>query len=138
MDLSASITIKRRAEEVFAYVIDVEHDAAWRSGVTRSELVSSPPLIEGSEGQTRAGETVVRWRVVAFEAGRRVDWELLDGPIRGTGGYRVEPQGEHTLFTLYAEVHPSGLFRLVGPLFGLIGRRQNRKDVAVLKQILEN
>ncbi len=137
MDLSASIIIERPVEDVFAYVIDVEHDARWRSGVTRSELVSPPPLSEGSEGQTQAGKTVVRWRVVTFEAGRRVDWELLDGPIRGNGGYRVEPRGAHTLFTLHAEVHPSGLFRLVGPLFGLIGRRQNRKDVAVLKQLME-
>ncbi len=61
-----------------------------------------------------------------------------EGPFGGTGGYRLEPVGDGTRFTLLADVEPSGVMRLLGPLFGRMGARQNQADVAKLKSILES
>ena len=47
------------------------------------------------------------------------------------------PDGDGTMFTLEADVAPVGFLKLLGPLFGVIGRRQNAADVATLKGILE-
>lgn len=82
-------------------------------------------------------EMVSKWTIFEYQPGVLVRWTLDSGPIRGTGGYICEPAGDGTKFTLYAVVKPAGWFRLLGPVFGLIGRRQNIADVAKLKMILE-
>jgi len=38
MNLTATITINRPASEVFDYVMEVRHDAQWRSGVVEASL----------------------------------------------------------------------------------------------------
>jgi hypothetical protein len=137
MDLSATIVIERVPRDVYAFVADPSNDVHWRSGVTDSGLSTPLPLGVGSEGYVRVGDTEARWRVVGFTEGSSVDWELLSGPIRGTGGYRIEPDGEHTRFTLRADVEPRGAMRLLRPLVKRMGMRQNQADVERLKQLLE-
>jgi hypothetical protein len=138
MDMSATIVIGRHPDFVYGFVSDPANDVRWRTGVTESGLTSDPPMALGSEGFARAGKSVTRWRVVAFDEGRSIDWELTEGPFGGSGGYRVEGLDGNTRFTLVADVVPGGVMRLLGPLFGVIGRRQNRADVQRLKEILES
>ena len=137
MDMSATTVITEAPTEVFAFVSDPSNDVQWRKGVTQSGLLSPVPLGLGSEGYARAGKTETRWRVVAITAGSSVDWELTSGPFGGTGGYRIQPEGEHSRFTLVADIEPRGVYRLLGPLFQRIGKRQNQADVERLKQLLE-
>ena len=85
----------------------------------------------------KAGKTVTEWRVAAIDPGSSVDWELVEGPFGGSGGYRLEPADRDTKFTLVADVEPRGVYRLMGPLFGRIGRKQNQADVGKLKSLLE-
>ena len=66
-----------------------------------------------------------------------MDWELISGPFLGFGGYRFAPVESGTEFTLVADVEPSGFYRLLGPVFAWMGRRQNQADVEKLRDILE-
>lgn len=60
------------------------------------------------------------------------------GAYRWNRGHICAPgHGGGTKFTLEADVRPTGFYRVLGPIFGLLGRRQNRADVAKLKDILE-
>lgn len=138
MEMNASIEIDRSPEMVYGFVSNPENDVQWRTGVTESGLTSAPPLALGSEGFAGAGKQVSRWRVTAISPGSSVDWDLIDGPFTGTGGYRLEAAGDGTRFTLLADVEPKGAMRLLGPLFGRMGRKQNQADVAKLKGILES
>jgi hypothetical protein len=45
---------------------------------------------------------------------------------------------EGTQFTLVSDVEPTGLYRLLGPLFRWMGRRRNQTDVEKLRKILES
>ena len=45
---------------------------------------------------------------------------------------------DDTRFTLEAHVKPTGWYRLLGPIFGRIGLRQNLADVQRLKTLLEH
>ena len=126
--MDATIEIRRSPEDVYAFVADPANDVKWRKGVVESGLTSDPPLALGSEGYARAGRSVTRWRVVAITPGSAVDWELIEGPFRGSGGYRLEHLDGHTKFTLVADV---------GPVFGQLGTRQNQADVVRLKELLE-
>lgn len=138
MDMSATTLIERSSDDVYAFVSDPANDVHWRTGVTDSGLTSEPPLALGSEGYAAAGKQTTRWRVTAISAGTSVDWELTEGPFAGTGGYRLEAVDGNTSFTLLADVEPSGLLRVLGPLFVRMGRKQNLADVEKLKALLES
>lgn len=142
MDISATVDISVPPEDVFDYVMDVTHDAAWRSGVVEAGFTSSGPFGVGSTGFDRIHANGRRmestWTVVEFEPGVLARWTLDSGPIDGTGGYICEPVDSGTRFTLEAHVKPTGAYRLLGPIFGMIGRRQNATDVQTLRTILEN
>ncbi len=135
--MSATTTIARTPADVFAFVADVANDVKWRTGVTDAGLSTEPPLALGSEGYARAGKTVTTWKVVDFAEPTAVAWELTSGPFAGNGGYQLEPAGDHTRFTLVADVTPEGWYRFLGPLFQRMGRRQNKADVEQLRVLLE-
>lgn len=142
MQISATTLINRPSEEVFEFVMDVPHDAQWRTGVVEAAFTSEGPTGVGSTGfdriEANGRSMAAEWTVFEFEPGKLARWTLDTGPIAGTGGYVCEPTGESTRFTLEASVKPSGWYRMLGPVFGLIGRRQNRADVLNLKAILEH
>ena len=136
MSMDASVLISCSPEKVFAYVANIDNDIYWRSGVTESGLRSEPPVGVGSIGYAGNGKLETVYRVTTFEQDR-VDWEFIEGPFLGAGGYRIEPEGDGTRFTLVADVRPSGLMKLMGPIFSRIGQRQNQADVEKLREILE-
>lgn len=141
MDLSASTVIDRTAEEVFDYVMAVSHDSEWRTGVVEAGFSSDGPLRVGTTGydhvESNGREMTAEWTVSEFEPGTLARWTLDTGPFEGTGGYICEGEGDRTRFTLEAKVRPTGWYRLLGPIFGRIGRRQNLSDVEKLRRILE-
>ena len=138
MEMNGTTVIGRPVETVFAYLSDVTNDVHWRTGVTGSGLRSDQPLGNGSIGYARAGDMEVEWRVVSYTPGESVDWDLISGPLKGRGGYRLLLVEGGTQFTLVADVEPSGFYKLLGPLFAWIGRRQNQADVEKLRDILES
>lgn len=138
MDLNGTTFIARPASEVYRYVMDVSNDKHWREGVDESGFRSGDSFSPGSIGYTRAGEVEVQWKILSHQPGESVDWELLSGPIKGYGGYRFQPIGNGTQFTLVSDVKPSGLYRLLGPLFRRTGQRRNQSDVERLRDILES
>jgi len=137
MVMNGTIIIKRPPDVVEAYVNDLSNDVHWRTGVTESRWHSDEPFAVGSIGYTYVGDKVAEWRVVSYVEGESVDWELYSGPILGAGGYRFVPVEDGTEFTLVADVVPTGMYKLLGPVFGWVGRRQNQHDVEKLRDILE-
>ena len=138
MNLNGTTVIGRPVDIVTAYVEDVSNDVYWRKGVTESGLRSGESIAPGTIGYVRAGDLEVEWRVTSYIEGERVDWDLLNGPIKGSGGYRLVAVEGGTQFTLVANVEPTGLYKLMGPLFGWMGRRRNQADVEKLRDILES
>jgi uncharacterized membrane protein len=137
MEMNGTTLIKRPVEAVFAYVIDFSNDTYWRAGGPESGLKSEGPVGKGTIGFTRLGDVEAEWRVVSYVENESVSWDLVDGPYKGSGGYRLEPVNGGTKFTLAADVEPDGMYKLLGPLFGWIGRRQNQADVERLRELLE-
>jgi hypothetical protein len=142
VNITSSIHIDCSAVTVYAYVMDVTHDSEWRTGVVEAAFTSDPPVGIGSTGfdriEANGRQMVSTWTVLDYEPDLLARWTLDSGPIHGTGGYICEPVDSGTRFTLEAHVTPTGWYRLLGPIFGLIGRKQNRSDVQRLKAILES
>ena len=137
MEASATTVIARPAAEGWDYVMDVSNDANWRTGIDESGWQPGETIGLGALGYTRVGDQKAEWRVISLEEGESVQWDLISGPIKGRGGYRLVPVEGGTQFTLLADVEPAGWLRLLGPVFGWIGRRQNQRDVERLRDILE-
>jgi hypothetical protein len=141
MNITATIDIKRPPTEVFDFVMEVSHDSQWRTGVAEAAFTSKEPLGVGTTGfdriEANGREMVSTWTVFEYDPGVLARWTLDSGPIRGTGGYICEEAADGTRFSLEAIVKPTGWYRLMGPVFGMIGRKQNKADVEELKTILE-
>jgi hypothetical protein len=101
---------------------------------------SDGPIGVGSVGYVRVGDAEARWKVISYTPGSSVsvDWEFLDRPYCGTGGYRLVPVDGSTQFTLVADVEPTNWLRFLGPIFPWIGQRQNQRDVEKRREILES
>ena len=138
MEMSGTMLINRSVETVFAYVMDVSNDANWRTGIDESGWQTGESTAPGALGYTLVGKNKVEWQVVSYVEGESVEWDLISGPIRGRGGYRCVPVNGGTQFTLVADVEPTGWLKLLGPIFGWMGRRQNQADVERLRDILES
>jgi len=138
MEISATTIIRRPREEVYEYISDVTNDVRWRKGLDDSAWRSDPPWGVGSVGYAKAGKIETVYRITVLEPIKRIEWEFIEGPFIGRGGYRLEAVETGTRFTLMADIKPSGMMRLLGPLFYWIGRRSNQKDVETLRQIMEN
>jgi hypothetical protein len=138
MEMNGKTLIARPVDVVSAYVRDVSNDANWRYEVDESGYRSGNSFGAGSIGYTRVGDVEVEWKVLSSIPGQSVDWELLNGPFKGRGGYRFEAVEGGTQFTLVADVEPTGIYRFLGPLFAWMGRRRNQADVEKLRDILES
>lgn len=53
MNFTATIAINRPAADVFDYVMEVPHDAQWRSGVVEAAFTSDGPFGVGTTGFDR-------------------------------------------------------------------------------------
>ena len=89
---------------MFEYVAEVPHDSQWRTGVVEASFTSDGPVGLGTTGFDRIAangrEMVSTWTVFEYEPGTLVRWTLDTGPIRGTGGYICEQEGDRT------KIHP--------------------------------
>jgi hypothetical protein len=141
VDLSASIDIDRPVGVVYEFVAELSNDGRWRAGVLESGIEDDVPATPGVVGYSRiegqGDPMLIHWRILEVAEPEHISWEMLDGPFTGKGGYRLEQIEAATRFTLLADIQPQGAYRLLGPLFGWMGRRRNRADVATLKRILE-
>jgi hypothetical protein len=138
MEMNGTTIIRRPVETVFDYVIDLSNDANWRTGLDESGYRQGQSLGVGAVGYSRAGDQEVEWRIETYMPGQRVEWQLLNGPFLGRGGYQLKPVEGGTEFTLLAEIEPAGIYKLLGPLFRWMGQRRNQADVEKLRDILES
>ncbi len=138
MELNGTTLIAQPVDRVSAYVMDVSNDVNWRYGVDETGYRSGDSFNPGAVGYTRVGDVEVEWKVLSSTSGESVDWELLNGPFQGRGGYRLVSVEGGTQFTLVSDVEPTGMYKLLGPLFGWMGRRRNQADVEKLRDILES
>lgn len=138
MEMHATTIINCPLEKLSAYVLDVSNDTHWRYKVDESGFRSGDALSPGSIGFTRVGELEVEWKILSSDAKSMVEWEFLNGPFEGRGGYGFNPVEGGTQFTLISHVEPTGFYRFLGPVFRWVGRRRNKSDVEKLRNILES
>lgn len=107
-----TVTIKRPAAEVFAFVGNGLNAPKWRPSVLDIELVSGDGVgavyrqgVQGPMGRRIAAD----YEVTAFEPNRRLEFKAIAGPVRPTGGYMFEETTDGTNVTFWLEESLGGL-----------------------------
>jgi uncharacterized membrane protein len=135
-----SVTIRRPAEVVFAYVADGERCPEWRRGVLDIERISGEGVgavyrqgVAGPLGRRLAAD----YRITEYEPGRLIEFETTAGPARPRGRYEFMdvPEGTRLTFMLSADL--TGLGRLF--VSRAVQRTMEAEVQAIerIKQILE-
>ena len=137
------VEIARPAEDVFAYLEEVENNPAWLRGMRSCTWTTPPPRGLGSRYDQVAAfvgkEIRTTFVVTAHEPGRLVTITSLEGssfPLTVTR--LVEATGATSCrVTETVESDPSGFYRVATPLLRLMVRRNIVRDYGTLKRLLE-
>ena len=137
-----SIEINRPAEEVFAYLNQVDRHHEWQGSLVSTTVET--------DGPTRVGTRVVEHRnvpggtrdfpyeITEQDPPRKVSFRGTAGLIRPVGTYTVDPTGESSS-RMNVELDLQG--HGIGKLFAILARRQAAKQAPVdhekFKQLLE-
>ncbi len=142
IDVVSEITIERSPEAVAAYSANPENAPAWYANIQSIEWKTSPPLAVGSRIAFIAHFFGRRmsyvYEIAELTFGSKLIMRTRQGPFPMETTYTWEPAGEGmTRMTLRNRGNPSGFSLLVMPFMALAMRRANRKDLQLLKKILE-
>jgi uncharacterized protein YndB with AHSA1/START domain len=143
--ITESIEIKRRPEDVFAYLDDVERHGEWQEQIVEVQPESDEPMGVGKRvRETRrvpGGDRSMTYEVTEYDPPRRSSFRVLDGPIRAVGTISVEPVGDGSrsrlTFTVDFQGHGLG-GKLLLPVAKGQARKQIPKDQARMKELLES
>ena len=145
ISLSETLEISRPAEEVFAYMTDLDNDPKWQKGLLEAKHTSEGPVGVGTTGVHRAkamGKTIeVAWQLTEYEAPKRIAWKFISGPFTGNESYTLESTPDATKVMHVAEMQPQGFLGRLMLMAGGIGgmfKKQSEKNMQNLKGILES
>ncbi len=142
VDILSEILIERPLELVAAYASNPDNAPAWYMNIKQVNWKTAPPLVLGSQldfvAQFMGKELAYTYEVVDFEPAARLVMRAAEGPFPMETTYTWQTMdGGHTHMTLRNSGVPAGFSKVVAPFMRMAMRQANRKDLALLKKILE-
>jgi uncharacterized protein YndB with AHSA1/START domain len=134
-----SIEIDRRAEEVFAYLDEVERHGEWQRQIVSTEKTTEGPVGVGTKvaEKRKVGgrEQATDYEITEHDPPRSTSFRGTVGPVRPVGTVTVEPVGDGSKSRVTIE------FNLVGQGFGKLiaplARMQARKEIPLSQEQLK-
>jgi uncharacterized membrane protein len=143
VDVATEIVIHRPREVVAGYASDPENAPEWYTNIKTVRWESTPPLGVGSRVAFRAhflGRNLEYvYEFLELDPGTKLVMRTAQGPFPMQTTYTwADADGSSTRMTLRNTGTPAGFSAVVNLLMVPMMRRAMRKDLAVLKQILES
>ena len=140
--ITSAISIKRKPEQVFAYLSNFENNPKWQSGMVKARFTSEPPLAIGStytqEAKFMGRQVHSNFTVSDYEPGRLVKISTTSGSFPITVTRIVEPAEDGCLVRAIVEGDATGFIKVVEPLMQLMVKRSVDGDYRRLKELLES
>jgi uncharacterized protein YndB with AHSA1/START domain len=142
VDVVTETVIACSRAEVVAFAVDPERVPLWYKNIRSVEWQTEPPVRVGSRIAFVAHflnrRLAYTYEVVEFVPDERFVMRTAQGPfpMETTYTWRTLDDGR-TAMTLRNRGEPRGFSLLMAPFMALAIRRANRKDLALLKAILE-
>lgn len=143
VDVRTDIQIFCPPNEVAKYVGDPDNARKWYVNIKSAVWLTPKPAEIGSRIAFKSNflgrQLTYTYEIVEFVPGKRMVMKSIDGPFPMETTYTWEDFGNgHTYMTLRNRGKPTGFSKLVAPFMAAAMKRANRKDLARLKQVLEN
>ena len=138
-----SIDINRPAEEVFAYLDEVDRHNEWQGSLVSTTVETEGPTRVGTRVIERrkipGGTRDIPYEITEHDPPRKASFRGTAGPVRPVGTYTVDQTGaSSSRMTLELDLQGHG----IGKLFAILARRQAAREVPVdqekLKKLLES
>jgi uncharacterized membrane protein len=142
VDVVTDVVIGCPVEEVASFASDPSNAPAWYENIKSVEWRTGPVLAVGSRVAFVAHFLGRRlsyvYEVVEWIPHRKLVMRTSEGPFPMETSYAWEPlDAVSTRMTLRNRGDPRGFARIVAPMMKLAMRRENRRDLRRLKQLLE-
>lgn len=139
--VEGEIIILRPVEEVFDFVADERNEPRYNRRMVRAEKISSAPIGLGARFRAEletAGHTLpMDIEFTGYDRPRRLASATRSTMMTTDGSLSFTPVAGGTLMRWSWDVRLRGLLRLMSPLVGRLGRRQEREIWGNLKRLLE-
>jgi uncharacterized protein YndB with AHSA1/START domain len=143
VDVSTDIVIDRPPSAVSTYAADPDNVPSWYVNIKSVEWRTAPVVSVGSRiafvAHFLGRRMAYTYEIVEFVAGERLVMRTTDGPfpMETTYIWQSDANGG-TRMTLRNRGTPTGFSAWVAPFMAMAMRRANRKDLVLLKRLLEH
>jgi uncharacterized protein YndB with AHSA1/START domain len=142
VDVLTEIDIDRPVAEVSAYAADPDNAPEWYANIDSVAWKTDPPLQVGSSvafvARFFGRRLAYTYNFAELVPGERLVMRTAEGPFPMETTYTwAHTSNGGTHMTLRNRGEPAGFSRLTAPFMAPAMRRANRKDLAMLKAILE-
>jgi uncharacterized membrane protein len=142
VDVSTEVVIRRPVSQVAAYACDPENATAWYANIKLVEWRTPKPLRVGSQVAFTAHfmgrKLAYTYEIVEWIPNEKFVMRTADGPFPMETTYLWESVSENeTRMILKNRGTPSGFSKIFAPFMEMAMRRENQKDLARLKRLLE-
>jgi hypothetical protein len=142
IDVDAEVLIRRPRAEVASWVTDPANDRTWILALSEVNQVTDPPIRVGSRVERVArflGRRIVYLNeVVEYEAESRLVMKSVKAPFPMAVRYEfTDAEGGATRVRVGNKGGSGIVSTLTGPLMGWMVNRQVKKDLLLLKSVLE-
>jgi uncharacterized protein YndB with AHSA1/START domain len=135
--LEATTAIERPAQEVFAFLTDIDAEPKWREGVNSVTIETGRPGAVGlvyTQQISRMGFNIaLTVTVTDVELNRRLAYTFAGGPFKGNGSYEIVGDGDTCRVVATMDLGKSVMAKTLGGMMG----PQLQKDLDQLKAALE-
>jgi hypothetical protein len=139
--IHGEITIDRDVADVFDFVANECNEPAYNPEMLSAEKATDGPIGRGSQFRAvmRSGRRELPMVIAftTFERPQRLGSHSEMGGMSIDGELTFEPVGDSTLMRWEWQINTKGAMRLLSPVVRWIGRRQEARIWASLKQHLE-
>lgn len=142
VDVRTETVIDRPVAKVCAFAVDPDNAPRWYANIESVEWKTEPPLRVGSKlafvARFLGRRLSYTFEVIELVANERLVMRTAEGPFPMETTYAFWSLGlDRTRMLLRNRGTPSGFSILYSPLMAWAMRRENRKDLARLKSLLE-
>lgn len=140
--VTGDIVIQRPIDAVFDVVADQRNEPRYNPALLSAEMLTDEPIGVGSRFKavhtSGRGTMVMTVELTDYDRPRRIASVTAASWADIRGAVTFEALGQATRMRWSWDVRPTGLAKLLIPVIGVVGRRQERACWEGLKHYLEN